>query len=214
MTMTNVNYPHESRRKNSERTKPSWPVIKFYKQIHDSTILSINMSFRAKLPIFSYFSFSLSLFLSQPYSAFSHNFPTYPPSYFKYASNILVLSYEPFTLRERVKDNAKDRSRFSFSFGYSLLFIFASHFFFSLSYFLSFFLVLSLPFSLSVSYSYDIAIVHTAWPLEIVVCVFNYDISTRYLYIYKSDGWITFSRVHDSSFCCIHPEGGEGVSRV
>lgn len=80
--------PHEPRRRNSGRTKPSWRVIKFYKRIHDSTILSINMPFQANRqfsPIFLFLalsfvlSFILSLFpqshsfLSQP-----HNSPGSP----------------------------------------------------------------------------------------------------------------------------------------
>ena len=44
MMTINVN-SYESRRRNSGRTNPSWRVIKFYKRIHDSTILSINMPF-------------------------------------------------------------------------------------------------------------------------------------------------------------------------
>lgn len=57
-----------------------------------------------------------------------------------------------------------------------------------------------------------IAIVHTAWSFEIVVS--NYDISTRYLYIYIPVGSslaytiLPFRRIH--SFV----EGGEGISFV
>lgn len=72
--------------------------------------------------------------------------------------------------------------------------------FFSLSYILLFFLILSLSFSLSFSHSRTLSRSFTLHDLLRSLCASNYDISTRYLYIYKSVGWITFSCVHDSSF--------------
>lgn len=217
--MTNVNYPHESRRRNSERTKPSWLMIKFYKQIHDSTILSINMPFRAKLPFLSYFSFSLFLSLS---FFFSHNHTvlslTISLHLLPRISNTLrAYSFYRMNLSRCVRES-KITPRIVqdfLSFGYSLLFIFASHFFFFLSYFLSFFLVLSLPFSLSVSFSYDIAIVHTAWPLEIVVCVY---LTMIYLHVtYTSTSQMVGSpslAYMILPFAASIQKGGEGVSRV
>lgn len=207
MTMTNVN-PHEPRRRNSGRTKPSWRVIKFYKRIHDSTILSINMPFQANRqfsPISLFLALSFVLFYSLSFpSVIQLSLTT---SQFPWISHVFRIRFEHIrfiisAFRAAVITRRID-SRFF------LLFFIRSPFL-SFSHFLSFSPTPSLTVSLILAH-YP-AIIHTAWPLEIVVS--NYDISTRYLYIYKSVGWITFSRVHDSSFCCIHPEGGEGVSRV
>jgi len=131
--------------------KPSWRMIKFYKWIHDSTILSINMPFQANLLFFIFalflsfslfFSFPLTIiqcFLSQSYDLLRSSF------YFGYVSNIFVLSYKSFTLHDGLKDNAKNHhSRFSLWF--LTIFIY-------FPFFLIFFLILSYALSLSLSLS-------------------------------------------------------------
>lgn len=163
--MTNAN-SHESRRRNSGRTKPSWRVIKFYKRIHDSTILYAVLS---ESPFLSHFSFllSLSLFVSvspsQSYNSLSHNF-TISLDLPRISDTFRTYSFYRMSLSRRViASKITQRIKIFFSLDFSLFLFAHSHFFLSLIH--SYIFSLFLP----VSFSHIIAIIHTAWPLEIVV---------------------------------------------
>jgi len=194
-------------------TKPSWRMIKFYKRIHDSTILSINMPFQANrhfsliflfrsFLFLSFFSFPLTIiqcFLSQSYDLLRS-------FYFGYVSNIFVLSYKPFTLHDGLKDNAKNyHSKFSLWFlTIFIYFLFFPHIF-------SHFLVCTLSLSLSLSHSRTLS-----WSFTLRDLLRSLYLTMIYLHItYTSTSQLFGSPfLTYMIFCCIHPEGGEGVSDV
>lgn len=162
--MTNVN-PHEPRGRNSGRTKLSWRVIKFYKRIHDSTILSINMPFQANRqfsPIFLFLALSFVLFFSLSFpSVIQLSFTT---SQFPGTSHVFRIRFEHIhfivsAFRAAVITRRID-SRFSLLISYCFYLL-------AISIFLTFSLILSYAISHCLSHSRTLSRDHphcvTSW---------------------------------------------------